>query len=261
MLLSPRSFIAPVVFCLCALGVSWMQSPRLENVLKNKQNVSLESLERDIKIEKLRIDLLKKTPAFGFDNMMANWMFLNFLQYFGDDDVRARTGYSLSPEYFEVIVEHDPKFLQSYISLSTSISLYAGMPERSIALMEKALKSLKPKVPGKSYYLWRYKGIDELLFLGKAQASQNSFTTAADWASNYTDEESKYIALTSLKTANFLKRNPNSKYAQIATWGMILTNQVDEQTRKRAIHEMEKLGAKLVKTPEGKIQVIFPPKD
>ncbi|WP_414755709.1 hypothetical protein [Anabaena sp. CCY 9910] len=261
MILSRQSILAPCVVCLCALTISWIQSPRLQKLLKNQQDISLATLEKDMQAEKLRLNLLKKTPSFGYDNLMANWVYLNFLQYFGDEEIRAKTGYSLSPEYFEVIIERDPRFLDVYISLSTSISLYAAMPERSIALMEKGLKSLKPLLPEKSYHVWRFKGIDELLFLGNAQAAQHSFATAASWASNYTDEDSKHIALTSLRTANFLKQNPNSKYAQISTWAMILNNQVDDTTRKRAISEIEKLGGKFITTPEGVARIMFPPKD
>ncbi|MBD2342933.1 hypothetical protein [Anabaena subtropica] len=261
MLMSRHRILAPCVVCLCALSIGWIQSPRLQNLLKNQQDISLASLEKDIQAESLRLNLLKKTPSFGYDNLMANWVYLNFLQYFGDEEIRAKTGYGLSPEYFEVIIERDPRFLEVYISLSTSISLYAAMPERSIVLMDKALKSLKPKVPEKSYYVWRYKGIDELLFLGNYQAAQQSFTTAANWATNYTDEESKYVAVTSLRTANFLRQNPDSKYAQISTWAMILSNQVDEITQKRAINEIEKLGGRIVTTPEGVNQIIFPPQD
>lgn len=261
MLISLHALLAPCVVCLCALSLGWIQSPRLQALLKNKQDIPLATLEKDIQAEKLRLNLLKKTPAFGYDNLMANWAYLNFLQYFGDDDIRARTGYSLSPDYFDVIIERDPRFLEVYISLSTSISLYAAMPEHSIALMEKGLKSLKPHLPDKSYYVWRYKGIDELLFLGNAQAAQQSFATAADWASQYNDEESKYVAITSLKTANFLKGNPNSKYAQIATWGMILENTVDKVSRQRAISAIERLGGKVITTDKGVNQIVFPPKD
>lgn len=261
MLISRQAILAPCVVCLCALSIGWIQSPRLQALLKNKQDIPLATLEKDIQAEKLRLNLLKKTPSFGYDNLMANWAYLNFLQYFGDDDIRAKTGYSLSPDYFDVIIERDPRFLGVYISLSTSISLYAAMPEYSIKLMEKGLKSLQPHLPEKSYYVWRYKGIDELLFLGNAQAAQQSFTTAADWASKYTDEESKYIAITSLRTANFLRTNPNSKYAQISTWGMILSNNIDDETRKRAISAIEKLGGKVITTPQGLNQIIFPPKD
>lgn len=83
----------------------------------------------------------------------------------------------------------------------------------------------------------------------------------ANWAKIFSDEESQMIAATSQKTAEFLSRNPKSKYAQIATWSMVLNNQIDEKTRKRAISEIEALGGKVIKTPEGNSKIIFPPKD
>ncbi|MBW4617677.1 MAG: hypothetical protein KME21_31705 [Desmonostoc vinosum HA7617-LM4] len=259
--LSREAITTPFVIGLCILGVGFMQFPRLQNLISSKQATSLATLEKEIKLENLRLNFLKIMPSFGYNNLIADWAYLNFLQYFGDDEVRDKTGYSLSPEYFEVILKQDPRFLAAYLSLSTSTSLYAAMPERAIGLMEKGLKSLSPLVPKKSYYVWRYKGIDELLFLGNAQAAQQSFTMAANWASGYSDDESKFVMNISQKTAEFLSKNPNSKYAQIATWAMVLGNKVDDQTRQRAISAIEALGGKVISTPEGTQTIRFPPKD
>ncbi|MEH1836265.1 MAG: hypothetical protein V7L29_30490 [Nostoc sp.] len=261
MLLSRQTFATPIVACVCILGVGLLQFPQMQKLLISKQIASLETLNKDIKTENIRLNFLKKIPSFGYDNFIADLVYLNFLQYFGDDEARDKTGYSLSPEYFEVILERDPRFLAAYRSLSVSTSLYAAMPERAIALSEKGLKSLSPSVPEKSYYVWRYKGVDELLFLGNAQAAQKSFATAAKWASKFSDAESQLIAHTSQRTAEFLNRNPNSKYAQIATWAIVLNNQVDQRTRKRAIREIEALGGKVITTTEGTHKIVFPPKD
>ncbi|MEH2285979.1 hypothetical protein [Nostoc sp.] len=261
MLLSRQTFATPFVIFMCILGVSLIQLPQLQKLINRKQSASLETLEKEIKSENIRLNFLQKMPSFGYDNFIADLVYLNFLQYFGDDEVRDETGYSLSPEYFEVILERDPRFLAAYRSLSISTSLYAGMPERAIALSEKGLKSVSPLVPEKSYYIWRFKGVDELLFLGNAQAAQQSFSMAANWASKFSDPESQLIANTSQRTAEFLSRNPNSKYAQISTWSMVLSNNADERTQKRAIKEIEALGGKIVTTPEGTYKIIFPPKD
>ncbi|BAY63741.1 hypothetical protein NIES22_38300 [Calothrix brevissima NIES-22] len=246
--------------CMCMLGVGLMQYPQLQKLLNSQQTASVETIEAELKSEKTQLNLLKQTPNFGYGNLIANWVYINFLEYFGDDEAREKTGYSFSPEYFEVILAQDPKFLAAYLGLSTSTSMYAGLPERSIELMDKGLKSLAPKVPEKSYYVWRYKGIDELLFLGNSQKSAKSFSTSADWASQLTDEESKFIANISRRTAKFLKRNPDSKIARINTWIMVLNNDVDEKTRKRAIKEIEALGGKVIATPEGN-KIIMPKKD
>ncbi|MCC5618334.1 hypothetical protein LC605_25275 [Nostoc sp. CHAB 5836] len=261
MLLSRKAIATPFVICACILGVGLIQFPQLQKLINSKQSASLETLEKEIKSENIRLNLLKTIPSFSYDNLIADFVYLNFLQYFGDDEVRDRTGYSLSPEYFEVILERDPRFLAAYQSLSISTSLYAAMPERAIALSDKGLKSLSPWVPEKSYYVWRYKGVDELLFLGNAKAAQQSFTMAANWARNFSDAESQLIANTSQRTAEFLSRNPNSKYAQISTWSIVLNNHVDQRTQKRAIREIEALGGKVITTPEGTKKIIFPPKD
>ena len=253
--LSRQAVVAPFVICLWILGVGLLQFPRMQKLLNSNTTASLETLAKEIDSEKLRLNLLKKLPSFGYDNLMADWVYLSFLQYFGDDPIRDKTGYSLSPEYFEVILEHDPRFISAYLSLSTSTSMYAAMPERSVSLMEKGLKSLSCWVPSKSYYIWRYKGIDELLFLGNLAAAKQSFARSANWASKHSDEESKQLAFFSQKTTEFLNKNPSLKNAQIAGWTMVLNNKVDEKTRKRAISAIEALGGKVIINPDGTTKI------
>jgi tetratricopeptide (TPR) repeat protein len=245
----------------CILGVGLMQFPRMQNFLNSRQTATLEALEREIQSEHIRLNFLKQTPSFGYNNLIADWVYLNFLQYFGDEEARAKTDYSASIEYFEVILGHDPRFLDAYLGLSASNSMYAGQPESSIELMAQSLQFLSPKVPERAYYVWRYKAIDELLFLGDAKATKKSLIKTVDWASTYSDEESKNVANISRRTVKFLSSNPNSKNARISTWVMVLNNGVDKKTQKRAIKEIEALGGKIVKTPEGTNQIIFPPKD
>lgn len=261
MFLSREFIITPLVACFCILGISLSQYPRLQKLLNSKQSMSIEALEKDQEKEGLRLGLLQEIPTFGYDNIIANWAYIDFVQYFGDNEVRDKIGYSLSPEFFEVILKRDPRFLQAYLGLSVSTSLYAGMPERTIAIMENGLKSMSPTLPAKSYYIWRYKGIDELLFLGDSQAARNSFLKAAEWASQYDDQESKNLIFISQKTAEFLQNNPDSKFARIATWTMVLQNNVDDKTRKRAIKEIENLGGKVVINSDGVPAVTLPEKD
>lgn len=255
--LSRQAVITPLVGFLCLLGVGWLQLPQLQTLLRSKEDISVEALERQLNAERVQLNFLKRIPTFGYDNLIANWVYLSYLQYFGDDEARAKTGYRMTPEYLEVVLDRDPRFLAAYLSLSTGSSIYAGMPERSIEIMERGLKYLSPGVPQRSYYAWRYKGIDELLFLGDTKAAQTSFTTAAEWASNFSDEESQLIALRSQQTADFLSENPDSKQAKISAWTMVLNSQSDEKTLARAIRELEALGAKIISTPEGNM-ITFP---
>ncbi|MCA1990570.1 MAG: hypothetical protein LDL41_00770 [Coleofasciculus sp. S288] len=256
-----QSIIASLVALLCIGSVGALQLPQLNRLRHRAKTASLETLQQEVESERVRLNLLEKIPAFGFDNLLSDWVYLNFLQYFGDDEAREVTGYGLSPEYFEIIVDRDPHFLGIYTGLSTSIALYAAMPEKSIALMEKGLKSMSPKVPPQSYYVWRQKAIDELLFLGNAQAARQSFEKAAEWASTYPDEESQMIAALSRQTAAFLARNPESKLAQVTTWAMVLNSATGDRARQIAISRIEELGGKVIVTPEGRVQIQLPQSD
>ncbi len=250
-----------LVALMCIFAVGVLQVPQLNRLRNRAKTDSTEALRKQVGLEGLHLNLLQKTPAFGLDNLLADWVFLNFLQYFGDDEARDVTGYSLSPEYFEIIVDRDPRFLGAYIGLSTSISLYAARPEKSVALMEKGLQSMSPQTPPKSYYVWRYKAIDELLFLGDAQAARQSFEKAAEWASSYSDEESQTVAAFSRKTAAFLARNPESKSAQVTAWTMVLNYATDNRARQIAINRIRALGGEVIVTPQGPPRVRLPQVD
>ncbi|MEM1392539.1 MAG: hypothetical protein AAF757_14435 [Cyanobacteria bacterium P01_D01_bin.116] len=258
--LSRQAVTSSSVACLCLFAVSCLQFSRMQQLLQGKPTNTVEALQREISAEEVRLKFLKKIPTFGYDNLIANWIYLNFLQYFGDDEIRSKTGYGLSPQYFEVILKRDPRFVNAYLALSTSGSIYAGMPEKSVKIMNQGLKSLNPWVPKNSYYVWRYKAVDELLFLGDSQAARKSFTNASEWASEHSDEESQLVASLSGQTAEFLKTNRDSKYAQISAWAMVLSHGADQKTRQRAIREIEALGGKVVSTPQGN-QIRFPKKD
>lgn len=242
-------------------AVGWLQWLQLGKLQASSQTASAEQILRDVEAEKVRLALLQQAPTFGFDNLIADWTFLSFLQYFGDEPARQKTDYSLSPNFFDVILKRDPYFLQAYTFLSTSASLYAGLPERSTSIMKTALQSLKPNVPPDAYIAWRQLGIDQLLFLGDSEAARQSFLTAAQWAAQSSFPGSQEVARSSQQTADFLASNPNSKTAQVAAWVMVLSNAPDERTRKTAIQKIEALGGKVIENPDGTVGIERPAQD
>lgn len=214
-----------------------------------------ESSELFLQREASRLLILQTMPSLGFDNIISSWIYLDFLQYFGDLETRNQFGYSLSPDFFRVIIKHDPYFIHAYLFLSYSTSLRAGKPEESVELMELGLESMSPTAPDRSFLVWRYKGIDELLFLGNSEAAKQSFLTAANWAQYHTDPEAQDIAQTSLRTAQFLSEDPDSTQAQVATWLSVFINAVDDSTREIAQNNIEGLGFELVVSEAGIVSV------
>ena len=258
--------VSPALFVQvgCILGaltvVVYLQTPQLAS-LKQRKSLDKAVLRQQEAQAKAQLSIAKTLPTFGFDNMVANWHFINFIQYFGDTEVRAKAGYGASMEYFEAILDRDPRFLYAYFYLSSTGSLYAGQPEKSVSLMNRGLKSLSPKVPDRGYYIWRLKAVDELLFLGKVPDARNSMLTAADWARQSSTTEGQNVARLSQNTAAYLARNPNSKQAQFDAWNMVLGAAVDDFVIKRAIAGIVATGGKVTISPSGEFKVEAPAKD
>ncbi|HIK46828.1 MAG TPA: hypothetical protein IGR64_18430 [Leptolyngbyaceae cyanobacterium M65_K2018_010] len=243
------------VLAIAIMGLQWRRFHTLEAVSGGDR--SLAQLRQQEQQEALRLSLLKAAPSFGFDNLVADWTFLNFLQYFGDAEVRNQVGYRVSPEFFEVIVAKDPRFILPYLFLSTSTSLFAGQPERAVAMMQQGIQAMTPTLPAGGYRVWRYLGIDQLLFLGDGEAAQLSFETAADWADQSMEPEAAAVAEASRQTAAFLAQNPASKAAQISAWIQVINLAVDEQVQRIAIERIQALGGEILALEQGRVTVRY----
>ena len=239
-----------------AATVIHLQWTRLAEKDAPKTLTQQEYLLEEQQIE-TNIDLIEKIPSLGFDNLVANWAFLNFIQYFGDDNARKSTGYSVTPKFFDVAVERDPYFLDMYPMLSSTITLFGGEPTKSIQLLNQGLEQIPEKLKPEAYFIWQAKATDELLFLGKPEEAQKSYLKAAEWAALSNDEDVQLKALRSLQTANFLAQNPDSRTAQIASWFNVLSSAIDDRTRGRAIEQIQALGGK-VTFNDGVVDISFP---
>jgi tetratricopeptide (TPR) repeat protein len=254
--------VGSIAFALGAFAiVVALQTPQLATLKHQANPLSKADLQREETKTKVQLALMKTLPTFGFDNLIADLHFMDFLQYFGDGEVRSQAGYGAAVDYFDVILDRDPWFIMGYYYLSNTASLYAGQPDRSVELMDRGLKSFSPRVPDRGYYIWRMKAVDELLFLGKVPEAKQSMLTAAGWARQNPDDESQRVAQISQATADHLARNPNSKQAQFDAWNMVLSSAVDETAIERAIAAIRSLGGKVTIGADGQMKVDAPPKD
>lgn len=236
--------------------ITLLQKPKLTE-LASPGSTSLDKSVLELRDEQQRMQfsILESTPDFGFSNLVADWTFLNFLQYFGDTSARAIAGYQLSPNFFNTIVKKDPLFIESYLYLTTSVSIHAGRPEEAIQQMSTGLEAMSPTLPATSYLVWRYKGIDELLFLGDGEAAQQSFLNAALWAEKSPDPNAGSVAEVSRRTADFLEDNSASTSAQISSWAQVLVRAVDEYTIRLATERIEALGGEIVVSSSGRVSI------
>ncbi|MBW4493977.1 MAG: hypothetical protein KME26_12995 [Oscillatoria princeps RMCB-10] len=206
-------------------------------------------------LEGLRVQLLKQMPAFGFNNAIANWAFLNYIQYFGDEEARAKTGYSLNAGYFDLITQRDPRFVDMYLFLSTGISYYLGEPQLAVQYMDRGTRALSPQINPRAYLVWRWKGLDQLLLINDIPGSIHSHEMAAKWVEGTPDRQ---YAPVYRQTAEFLKTDPDSTLARGRSWAEVYINATDKRVRERAKQEILKLGGQIRQTPDGQIEFVFP---
>lgn len=204
------------------------------------------------------LQALRFLPKLGFENIWSNWLYLQFIQYYGDTDVRDKYGYELIPVYFKQIVDNDPRFLDAYFVLSTANSIFAGRPDLTISLADKVLNNIYPKFNLLTPFVWSYKGVDQLLFFGDIQGAKQSYSKAAQWAIEQNNQNSEAIAQRNLEIVNFLDTNPDSQSVKLAGWTLILNEARDKEVQQRALKEIKKLGASIKQDSEGNIQIIPP---
>ncbi|MDA0266182.1 MAG: hypothetical protein O2890_02245 [Cyanobacteria bacterium] len=226
-------------------GVVALQWPRLQ-AQTTTQAIDPAAATAAHALQAEQLSLRKLLPSFGFGNLIADWTFLEFVQYFGDTPVREVTDYSLSGDFFQVVVDQDPFFMDAYLFLATATSFYAAQPETTVNLLSEGLKAMTPALPPDAYLLWRYKALDELLLLGEGQAAQQSFSQAADWAEQSPLPNASKAAETSRNTANFLKQDPDSAQAQVSAWFQVWSGAVNEEVQKLAADRIKALGFEIV---------------
>lgn len=253
-----KSWGLAIFVAACGTVLVNLQELRLTE-LKSATDLTKETVERQAIAEQNSLELWKSLPAFGYDHLLSDWVFLRFLQYFGDGEARALGDYALSADYFDIIVEKDPWFTEGYYYLSGSSSLFAGTPDRTVDILNRGLAQMAPRQPREGHYIWRMKAIDEHLFLGDIESSVRSYLKAAEWAGYYSDKESQDAMRRSQDSAAFLVRDPRSIMAQVTAWSGLLGQSRDSATRDRAMRELGKLGVTMRIDENGAVKFKVPP--
>jgi hypothetical protein len=255
-----QTFTLAGVILALATYVLGVQINRL-NKLRSINALGPVELKRETDIKATKLAIAKKAPQFGFRNMVSNITYIDFMQYFGNQEARSVNGYGLGFDYFENILYKDPKFFMAYYFLSGTGSGYLGDPNRTISIMNDGFKSITPQAPATSYYLWKLKSTDELLFLGDVSAAKKSLATTVNWANQVGDEEAKRIADISQESIVALTKNPQSKLARFSAWASVFDNAVDLPVKKAAAAKIRELGGQVELDAQGKLKITPPATD
>ncbi len=236
------NFLPAFLPFICLAGIVILQAQEYKQSVQKLNRANYFSREQE---QAKLIEFQKETPLLGLDNMVADWSYLNFVQYFGDRHARDTIGYKLVPDYFETISQIDPRFTQAYLRLSIANSMYAGYPEQTIALMKEVLASVEPDSE-QAALLWTSKGLDELLFLGDKEAAIKSYKIAAKWAALESSGLPDGLTIKDLETALKSTDEIDLKEAQIRAWSSVLVYIKDNQRSREIVAKIDRLQAELL---------------
>lgn len=241
----------------CISSVVLLQKDSLNKINTVRDN---NSYQKEQEAFTAAAKIRKEIPSFGFNNLIADLTFFEFVQYFGDGEARQVTGYSTVTDYFEDIVNRDPNFIQSHLVMSAANSLFAGKPEKTVVLMNQALEKVDREASHYPFLLWTYKAADETIFLGDLNAAQHSYEIAARWARQHKEADlGKEMAGRYDKTARYLASDPDPTQAQFGAWMSILYTTQDQKTQVHILNQIKDLGAEVNVAPDGRLE-IKPPK-
>ena len=227
-LVNSSKFVSLGLFLLSLIAVVKLQQNQYQEVKSAAENPDHLEAEQNLQT---KLNLRKLIPSFGFDNLVADSLYLEFTQYYGNKAAREATGYSLVPQYFNAIANRDPLFFDAHVSLSVANSMYAGQAEQTVDLMNQVLKKV-PTSKKNIYQIWSLKALDETLFLGDTKAAQYSYQQAISLAEEQGDIYATSAIAVNQQRVEFLATAPDPTAAQIMAWKSVLPNVVKKSERK-----------------------------
>jgi tetratricopeptide (TPR) repeat protein len=167
---SPFSILALAGTVLCLGLIAALQWPRSD--LSKRTDRVLTTAPVLPKAEAI------KPFLFGMDNLVADWYWLQYVQYFGDSAARKKTNFDYCDDYLELITALDPKFVKAYAAADYAVAGMQENPDKALKILARGIL-INPAAEG-SWELYRnYAGV-AFLYKKDLPTAAKYFTKAAD---------------------------------------------------------------------------------
>jgi tetratricopeptide (TPR) repeat protein len=161
-----------------------------------------------------------KLCAMGYDQLVADWYWLSFVQYIGDSEGRSRDKYAQADKYLDLIVGLDPKFVKAYWFAAFVVGGDQKQPELAAKFIDRGIEA-NPN----NWYLPFIGGINQYLFAhndlaaAKYYRMASKFPGAPDWLG---------------RQAQMLEAHIPSFIKEINTWDNIYRSTKDPLVKEKA---------------------------
>ncbi len=182
-----------------------------------------------------------KLLSLGYDQLFADLIWLQLIQYAGDRDALKQGGYGRVEEFINNLVALDPHFIKAYWFAAFLIGGEAGKPAAATQILEKGIASNPndwdlPFIAGVNQYLYAHNEVAAARYYRMAA----KFPQAPKWLSRQADILETHIPA-------FIK--------QINVWTNIYDSAEDPNTKERAKNKLCELWLRVyLNSPSAKIK-------
>lgn len=196
----------------------------------------------------------KNLPSLGFRNAMADFFWLQFVQYYGDISTRSRSGYGLSYRYLDTITDRDPRFVKAYIFVNLAVTYQMGRPDLSEKLFLKGIAN-NPE----NYNLWQARGFLHFLYTGDLKKAAYAFRQNAGFAVAQEGNAKQHWANYWIGIAKAIEMpDVDTRYTRRKIWEEIYSTTEDRQVKKMALVFLKPLGVVITSRGNLKETIAFP---
>ncbi len=161
-----------------------------------------------------------KVCALGYDQLLADWYWLAFVQYIGDGAARGRDHYAAADKYLQLIVDLDPGFIKAYWFASFILGSERRQPDEAAKFIDRGIQAnpdnwYLPFIAGINQYLYARNDISAAKYYKMAA----KFPDAPPWLSR--------------QSAILAARIPSS-IKEINIWDSIYGSSSDEMVKEKA---------------------------
>ena len=161
-----------------------------------------------------------KLCSLGFDQLIADFYWLSFIQYFGSSAERLGDNSSLAFNYLDITTSLDPYFVQPYWFAPFTVGSEMNRPDLAKKLIDRGIQANQ-----NNWYLPYIAGINQYLFAHNEIEAAKYYRMAAKFP-----DAPKWLG----RQAQILEAKIPSQIKEINTWDTIYRTSDDPLVKQRA---------------------------
>jgi len=115
-----------------------------------------------------------KMVTLGFDHLLADYFWLQFIAYVGDAQPRLKDRYALADRYVDLIATLDPQFVQVYWFAAFTVGGDEHQPQRAAEIIDRGIQA-NPN----NWFLPYIAGVNQYLYAGNEKSAARYYRMAA----------------------------------------------------------------------------------